>query len=240
MKSSIEPLAVKVWAPYACFTRPEMKVERVTYPVMTPSAARGVLTAIFWKPEFLWYVQEIWVLKPIRHISLVRNEVNKVLPVREALKPDYAYYADQDRAQRHTLALRDVAYLIQAQIRVVEGAEKNEYAYRDQFRRRVERGQCYWRPYLGCREFSAQFSLPDGNEQPIDLTDDLGRMFFDMRYNVKGKPVEPLFFHAYLERGILKVPQHLYETLYKEVPPRPPRTLFATESEEVQPCSTNG
>lgn len=222
-KNALEPLVVKVSAPYACFTRPEMKVERVTYPVMTPSAARGVLNAIFWKPEFLWYIQEIWVLKPIRHISILRNEVNSVLSVQEALKPGKAYFADQDRAQRHTLALRDVAYLIKAQIRVVEGAEKNVYAYRDQFRRRVERGQCYWQPYLGCREFSADFCLPDGTEQPINHSDDLGRMLFDIRYDAKGKPVEPLFFHAYLENGILRVPQELYDTLYKEVPPRPPR-----------------
>ena len=220
----LESVAVRVSAPYACFTRPEMKVERVTYPVMTPSAARGVLNAIFWKPEFLWYVKEIRVLKPIRHISFVRNEVNDTLSPTSALKEDFVYYADKDRAQRHTLALRDVEYLIKAEIRVVEGAEKNEYAYRDQFRRRVERGQCYWRPYLGCREFSADFCPPTGDEQPIDLTDDLGRMLFDIRHDLQNKRGEPLFFSARLEKGILRVPQELYEVLYANVPPRPPRT----------------
>lgn len=105
-------LSVKVWGEFACFTRPEMKVECVSYPVMTPSAARGVLEAIYWKPEFEWRVREIHVLEPIRHIALVRNEMNKRIPTRDP-KP---IFVDEERTQRYTLALRDVAYLIYAEI----------------------------------------------------------------------------------------------------------------------------
>src|SRR5436190_5068478 len=102
------PITLKTWGDFACFTAPEMRVERVSYPVMTPSAARGILEAIFWKPEFSWRVHEIWVLNPIRYFSILRNEVqSKASPSR-----DRPYYADEDRTQRHTLGLREVAYLI--------------------------------------------------------------------------------------------------------------------------------
>ncbi len=199
------PLCVKVWGEYACFTRPEMKVERVSYPVMTPSAARGVLEAIFWKPEFKWRVREIHVLKPIRHISLMRNEVDKRVPSRDA-KP---FFADESRAQRHTLALRDVAYLIYADIVLKNHADKNAAAYRDQFRRRVARGKCHYQPYLGCREFTAHFTEPSGDEQPIPLSDDLGRILGEIRFDSNGK-AEPVFFHAYLRQGVLQVPDAIY------------------------------
>src|SRR5215475_7765240 len=105
------PLEVKVWGEYACFTRPEMKVERVSYDVITPSAARGVLEAIFWKPEFAWQIREIWVLNPIRHFSILRNEVNSKAPpctARGWFQTRGSYFAEEDRAQRHTLGLRDV------------------------------------------------------------------------------------------------------------------------------------
>src|SRR5437773_1934793 len=111
---NLPPLEVKVWGDYACFTRPEMKVERVSYTVMTPSAARGVLEAIFWKPEFSWRVREIEVLKPIRYFSILRNEVQRRASGRSA-EP---FYADEDRTQRHTLGLRDVAYVIRADVAV--------------------------------------------------------------------------------------------------------------------------
>jgi len=203
-------LEVKVWAPYACFTRPEMKVERVTYPVMTPSAARGVLEAIFWKPEFQWQVREIWVLKPIRHISLLRNEVSQIIS-EQSVAPGKNYFIDDDRAQRHTLALRDVEYLIRADVRLRSHAEHNEAAYRDQFRRRVQRGQCYHRPYLGCREFSAQFALPTGDEQPIETSDDLGLVLGEIIHEEKENVLcRPVYFHALLRRGVLQVPPEIY------------------------------
>ncbi|RJX23319.1 MAG: type I-C CRISPR-associated protein Cas5 [Ammonifex sp.] len=208
------PLEVKVWGPFACFTRPEMKVERVSYPVMTPSAARGVLEAILWKPEFSWQVREIWVLNEIRHFSILRNEVNAKAAVSSAkgwAVRGGGYYADEDRAQRHTLALRDVAYLIKADI-VLKPHTGGEVAkYRDMFRRRVNRGQCHHRPYLGCREFSAHFGCPDGSERPVEIMDDLGRMLFDMDFtsDESGRG-NPIFFSARLEHGILRVPPNLY------------------------------
>jgi CRISPR-associated protein Cas5d len=208
------PLEVKVWGDFACFTRPEMKAERVSYPVMTPSAARGVLEAIFWKPEFRWHVREIWVLKAIRHYSIVRNEVNSKAVVSTArgwVANGGGYFADEDRAQRHTLALRDVRYLIKADIVLKPHATDDVAKYRDQFRRRVDRGQCHHRPYLGCREFAASFGPPDGTERPIDLEDDLGQMLFDLLYvaDVSGRGT-PRFFRARLERGVLRVPPDLY------------------------------
>lgn len=198
-------LSVKVWGEMACFTRPEMKVERVSYPVMTPSAARGVLEAIYWKPEFEWRVREIHVLKPIRHIALVRNEVTKRIPTRN---PN-PIFVNEERTQRYTLALRDVAYLIRAEIVLRPHANKDIAAYRDQFRRRVQRGDCYFQPYLGCREFSAYFAPPTGDENPIPLSDDLGRMLGELRYEGNGKAT-PIFFHAHLRNGVLIVPDEIY------------------------------
>lgn len=200
-----EPLRVKVWGEYACFTRPEMKVERVSYPVMTPSAARGVLEAIFWKPEFQWRIREIHVLKPLRHIALLRNEVDRRVPVRGA----QPFFADESRAQRHTLALRDVAYIIVADIVLQPHADKDIAAYRDRFQRRVERGQCYRQPYLGCREFAAHFAPPSEYDHAIDWSDDLGRVLGEIRFKPDGT-AEPVFFHAQLRRGVLYVPQHIY------------------------------
>lgn len=225
-------LEVKVWGDWACFTRPENKVERVSYDVMTPSAARGMLEAIFWKPEFQWQVREIWVLKPIQHFSLLRNEVKNAALVRAARtwqKNDGHYYADGDRTQRHSLLLKDVSYLIRAEMALRPHASDPIFKYLDQFRRRVERGQCHHMPYLGCRGFSAYFAPPDGKETPISHTDDLGRMLFDIGYTPeKGGPVvfrqhdsngsawiesraRPRFFSARLDQGILRVSSELYK-----------------------------
>lgn len=209
------PLEVKVWGEFACFTRPEMKVERVSYEIMTPSAARGILEAIFWKPEFFWEVREIWVLKPIHHFSILRNEIKKKMAISTAQaweRNGGHYYADEDRAQRHTLALKDVAYLIKADIVLKEHATDDVAKYRDIFRRRVERGQCYHTPYLGCREFAASFGKPEGNEAPISETDDLGLMLFDLVFSEDGSGnATPKFFKAQLKEGVLTVPAELYE-----------------------------
>lgn len=210
MESGHAPLEVRVWGELACFTRPEMKVERVTYPVMTPSAARGVLEAIFWKPQFSWRVEEIWVLKPIRYFSILRNEVNSRISHRLAMAWEAeggGYIATADRAQRHTLALRDVAYVIRAQMDLKPGVQDDVAKYRDQFRRRVRAGLCFARPYLGCREFWASFCEPDRAEVPIDATEDLGLMLLDLVYEADGSGRgQPRFFPARLERGILRVP----------------------------------
>jgi len=203
------PLSVRVWGDWACFTRPEMKVERVSYPVMTPSAARGILEAIFWKPEFTWRIEEIWVLRPIRYFSILRNEVNTRQSHRAAQEWERTgggYVAAEDRAQRHTLALRDVAYIIHA-FPIPKPGAADAAKYRDQFRRRVDRGQCFSRPYLGCREFSAWFGPVEGTEQPVPMTADLGRMLYDLEHPTgKSGSAQPRFFHARLDAGILRVP----------------------------------
>jgi CRISPR-associated protein Cas5d len=204
------PVAVRVWGDLACFTRPEMKVERVSYPVMTPSAARGVLEAISWKPQFTWRIQEIHVLKPIRYFSILRNEVNTRASERAAAgwqKNGGGYDATADRAQRHTLALRDVEYLILAYVELRSGVTDDPAKYRDQLRRRVRDGRCFTTPYLGCREFAASFAEPDGTEQPHPIDDDLGAMLLDLDYEPgRSGRGRPRFFQARLEGGILRVP----------------------------------
>ncbi|NPV49122.1 MAG: type I-C CRISPR-associated protein Cas5 [Armatimonadetes bacterium] len=214
--SAPPPLAVKVWGDLACFTRPELKVERVSYQVMTPSAARGILEAIFRKPEVAWRVERIKVLRPIRHLSILRNEVDQVLApstVSGWMKSGEVtpLLADEHRAQRHTLALRDVEYVIEARLALRPGAADGLAKYVAQFQRRVEKGQCHVRPCLGCREFPAHFAPPEGNEQPIDRTDDLGQMLFDLRYGGPNGRADPVFFAARLEDGVLEVPAELYQ-----------------------------
>ena len=210
MNPSHSPVAVRVWGDWACFTRPEMKVERVSYPVMTPSAARGVLEAIFWKPQFAWCVERIEVLNQIRCHSILRNEVTRRASERTArrwAKQGGGYAVTADRTPRHTLALRDVAYVIHAQIDVKPGVGDDPAKFRDQFRRRVAKGRCFARPYLGCREFAADFAVPDGHERPIDRTEDLGPMLLDLDYRDDGSGRgTPRFFAARLERGVLHVP----------------------------------
>jgi CRISPR-associated protein Cas5d len=210
MNARYPPVEVKVWGDFACFTRPEMKVERVTYPVPTASAARGILEAIFWKPEFAWRVLEVRVLKPIRYFSILRNEVNSRASERAARTwsdQGGGYDAAEDRAQRHTLALRDVGYVIRAQAEVREGVDQDPAKFRDQFRRRVASGRCFATPYLGCREFAAGFSDATGLEQPIDVTEDLGPMLLDLDYAADGSGRgSPRFFEARIVRGVVRFP----------------------------------
>lgn len=201
MKISRELLEVRVAADYACFTRPELKAERVSYPVMTPSAARGVLEAIYWHPQFSWHVEEIWVLKNIRYFSIVRNEVT------ELAKTSGIVIADSHRAQRHTLALRDVAYRIRARIALKSEVDQPLPKYVEQFERRVAKGQCFGTPYLGCREFSADFGPIRLEEAPIAHSEDLGRMLHDLIYEPDGSgKATPHFFDARLQNGVLHVP----------------------------------
>lgn len=211
-----EALRVKFWGNMACFTRPEMKVERVSYPVMTPSAARGLLEAVFWKPEMRWEVREIHVLKSPRFVSLVRNEVNRKASVERARSGFYADDARQ-RAQRHTLALRDVAYVVVADV-VLQGhaIHDNPAKYRDQFRRRVARGQCHFPPYLGCREFAANFEPASPSDRPIELTEDLGLVLLDLDYSPGHGRATPVFFDAKLDGGVLRIDPQLYRKLYQK------------------------
>lgn len=215
------PVEVRVWGDLACFTRPEMHVERVTYPVMTPSAARGVLESIFWKPEMRWVVEEIHVLEPIRYFSILRNEVNSRQSDRSARNWQRAgsggYDVAEDRTQRHTLALRQVAYVIRAQIEVRPGVDERPAKFRDQFRRRVRQGQCWSMPYLGCREFAASFGEPIPGEMPQDLTDHLGLMLHDLEYDPDGSGRgTPRFFDATIEHGVLRVPRMLASVAARE------------------------
>jgi CRISPR-associated protein Cas5d len=204
-------LRVRASGPLACFTRPELKVERVSYPVITPSAARGLLEAVAWKPAIRWHIERIAILSEIRFLAFRRNEVSTkaVAPAAGVIAGGgtvHPYFADDDRAQRNTLALRDVDYLIDAHFTLTEraGPDDNVAKFVDIFTRRVARGQNHHPPYLGCREFVAEIQPAEGAPQPIDDSRDLGLMLWDIEYDPKRR--RPLFFAARLERGVLAVP----------------------------------
>lgn len=212
------PYGVKllVSGDFACFTRPEMKVERVSYDVMTPSAARGILEAIHWKPAIRWVVTAIHVLKPICFQSVRRNEVGHKAPaasIRKAMNAgsiaDLALVVDEDRQQRATTVLRDVAYVIEARFELAgdAGPEDNAGKHLDSFNRRARKGQCFHQPCLGTREFPARFSLLEPNAplpQTIPETRDLGFMLYDIDH---AGDRASLFFRAWLEKGLMRVPE---------------------------------
>jgi CRISPR-associated protein Cas5d len=192
---------LKVWGDYACFSRPEMNVERVSYSTITPSAARGILTAIYWKPEMSWEICELHTLKPPRYINIKRNEVGKI----STLRTPYINIMES-RQQRFSMILKKVEYLIVAKINTSKDEINKHYSI---FERRALKGQCYYNPYLGCREFPAHFELVDKPEKHLlDGEYDLGWMFYDYDYS---KDTEPKFFHAISVDGVVKVPS------YKEV-----------------------
>ncbi len=212
-------LALRARGEYACFTRPELKVERVSYPVMTPSAARGLLEAVLWKPAIQWRVRRIHVLSPIRFLAIRRNEVNSRAPApSRALVQNGGrapeFFADEDRAQRNTIALRDVDYVIEADFGLTArtGPEDNMTKFVEMFRRRVEKGQHFHQPYLGCREFVAEISPPDGAPAAIKDSRDLGLMLWDIEFREEANT--PVFFRAELKDGILEVP-HAPEALLR-------------------------
>jgi CRISPR-associated protein Cas5d len=194
-----------VWGEAALFTRPELKVERVSYPVMTPSAAAGVLEAIFWKPEFAWRVVAIEVLKEIKQFTQRRNETTDLASLADAVSGRRRVDTAAHRVQRNAVCLRDVAYRIHAHVELRERATKTEAAYRDQFRRRVRRGSCFTQPYLGTREFTAYFGDPD-DSPAIGLTQDLGIMLHSVDHSTS--PPSFTWFTARLDRGVLHVPEH--------------------------------
>jgi len=196
----------------ACFTRPELKVERVSYPVMTPSAARGILEAVLWKPAIAWRVERIHVLKKIRFTAFRRNEVNtKASPPPAAVVTGGGeithYFADEDRSQRNTVALRNVDYVIEAHFTMTDraGPDDNLNKFVDMFNRRVRKGQRFHQPYLGCREFVADVLSADDAPTPISETRDLGLMLWDIDYGPDRN--RPLFFPATLSNGVLDVPE---------------------------------
>jgi CRISPR-associated protein Cas5d len=199
---------VEVSGPYACFTRPEFKTERFSYPVMTPSAARGLLEAIFWKPEFQYRIDRIEVLNPVSWFTVRRNEVEEITSadwVRRAMAdPEVRFDAEAKRDQRNMVGLRDVAYRVFTHIDVHSHAGAPAAKYRDQFRRRVERGACFSQPFLGTREFSASFTPPT-QRSPVDTTEDLGVMLHGIDYD--GPRETYRWFRARLDAGVMHVPE---------------------------------
>ena len=199
---------------FACFTRPEMKVERVSYDVMTPSAARACFEAILWKPAIRWHIRKIEVLKPIRWINLRRNEVSAVVSTRNVQQAMAAgigtlgLYIEDERQQRAGYFLRDVAYRIHADLSLAPGGNEPLMKYTEMFARRATKGQCVNQPYLGCREFSAAFHLVASDTPaatPISETRELGWMLHDLDFTHPSDP-KPRFFNARMVAGVIEVP----------------------------------
>ena len=208
-------MAVKVelWGEWACFTRPEMKSERVSYDVITPSAARGILEAIYWHPGLAWIIDRIYLLSPIRFTSVRRNELKSKIPasaLQAALNgsPAPLYIsAKADINQRATLLLQDVHYVIEAHFELTKEATESDNAgkFQDIMRRRLEKGQCYHQPYFGCREFAAKFRPWQGGEIATAYPDsdlDFGYMLYDLDYSVPSH-ITPKFFRAEMKKGVL-------------------------------------
>ncbi|MBP7162320.1 MAG: type I-C CRISPR-associated protein Cas5 [Candidatus Omnitrophica bacterium] len=226
-----KPFCLEVWGDYACFTRPEMKVERVSYDVITPSAVRAIFEAIFWKPAIKWKPTKIEILNPIRWISVRRNEVGAVMSPRSD-----GLFIEDNRQQRAGLFLRDVRYRLHAELEFVpigkrskvlkpvpeylidqneqedfdrDPKEENPGKYNGIFERRAGKGQCFHCPYLGCREFSCMFRLveqPDKEDlRPILENRDLGFMLYDLDFSNAADP-QPTFFRAKIENGVISIP----------------------------------
>lgn len=205
---------LRVWGDFACFTRPEHKVERLSYDVPTPSAARGIVEAIYWKPEIRWAVTRIRVLNPIRFTSIRRNEVASKIPATTAAsamksgRGRLGLYVEEDRQQRAATILRNVDYLIEARFEI-RGGEANVAKHLDQFNRRARDGRCFQRPYFGCREFPAEFALFEEAESLPEVHPDLrgerdlGFMLHDIDFE---DGMAPRFFRAVMRDGVIDVP----------------------------------
>jgi CRISPR-associated protein Cas5d len=209
---------LEVSGDYACFTRPEMKVERVSYDVITPSAARAIFEAIFWKPAIRWQITQIDVLNPIKWISVRRNEVGKVFTsptTRQMIgksRDPMGIYVEDERQQRAGLFLRDVKYRLHADLHFdpAKDPEADYGKYAAMFERRALRGQCFNQPYLGTREFSCAFRLVKKDALasellPISLDQPLGWMLYDLDYSDRANPM-PRFFNAEMHQGVVRVP----------------------------------
>ena len=209
-------IQLEVWGDYALFTRPEMKVERVSYDVMTPSAARGLIEAIYWHPGLRWIIDRIHVCAPIRFTNLRRNEVKATVSVRSARavmekgKGQLYLSTSENIQQRAALLLRDVHYVIEAHFEMTEKATvgDNPGKFQDIVTRRIQKGQFYHQPYFGCREFPVHFRMcSDFPPCPEELRGkkDLGWMLYDLDYT-DSQNIVPLFFRAVLRDGVLEVP----------------------------------
>lgn len=217
---------LEVWGPIACFTRPELKVERVSYDVITPSAARAIFEAIFWKPAIRWQVTKIEVLNPIKWTSIRRNEVGAVASA-TTMAP---IFIEKERQQKNTLMLQDVRYRIWAKLEFIPmwkraesknpliDKEEKEFLRKDEnpgkynamFERRASKGQCFNQPYLGTRECSAAFRLVNPEQEelsaPINENRDLGLMLYDMDFEGNLDKPDAMFYHAIMENGVIMVP----------------------------------
>ncbi|QDT16414.1 type I-C CRISPR-associated protein Cas5c [Alienimonas californiensis] len=237
-----QSVALRVWGDFACWTRPEMKAERVSYDVLTPSGARGVLEAIYWKPEIRWIVTRLRALKPIKFTTVRRNEVASKIPTKgkfgvgAAMKSGTGRLGlniEDDRQQRAATLLRDVDYVIEARFEVLGGAD-NAQKHAAMFARRAEKGQCFHRPYLGTREFACDF-------EPADLADlppvpeelrgekDLGWMLHDLDFH---NGMEPRFYRPTMTDGVIDVP---YPDWLEPPPRRTPQPDVAVAAEGDAP-----
>lgn len=216
MEYTDKEFCIEVWGDMACFTRPELKVERVSYDIITPSAARAIFEAIFWKPAIRWEIIKIEVLKPIKWDSVRRNEVGAVASTR-SMTP---IYVEDKRQQRNSLVLKDVRYRLYARMKYIAvgkrqeehrlpGRDENPMKYYEMFERRATKGQCFNQPYLGTREFAAGFTLVTNKDsspyQPIAESRDMGIMLYDMDFSVPDN-ITPMFFRAVMNNGTVIVP----------------------------------
>lgn len=205
---------VRVWGDYALFSRPELKVERYSYDVMTPSAARGILEAIYWHPGLRWIIDKIYVKNPIQFTSVRRNEVKSKILASNVLsaynggkKPLYIS-SKEEIVQRASMILTNVEYVIEAHFEMTEKANEtdNPGKFKDIMMRRLKRGQCYHTPYFGTREFPVRFCLCEEEEIHTAYEEqeekDLGYMIWDMDYS-DPENIQPMFFRAVLKRGVL-------------------------------------
>ncbi len=207
-------VGLHVWGDYACFTRPEMKVERVSYDVMTPSAARGMLESIYWKPEIRWVIRSITVLNKIQFTNIRRNELGGVGPSDRTLRPFLSgektsilsQVIEDDRQQRAATILKNVAYIIDAHYEVLDSSDPPQKHY-EMFMRRAKKGQCFQNPYLGCREFVANFQWQDDESLVCDESlhghRDLGYILHDIDFQ---NEMTPHFFRAQMTNGVIEIP----------------------------------
>lgn len=212
-------IRLKVWGEMACFTRPEMKGERVSYDVITPSAARGILESIYWKPAIRWVIDSVTVLNPVVFESIRRNELGSKIPPRNVARAmngddiDLHQYITEDRQQRATLLLKDVAYIINAHFEIIPekaGCEDTPEKHYNIALRRIRAGQCFHQSYFGCKEFPAYFQLIEDDESIPESCysgeeeKDLGWMLSDIDYSNDNTPK---FFRALMRRGVVEVPK---------------------------------
>ncbi|PJE79243.1 CRISPR pre-crRNA endoribonuclease Cas5d [invertebrate metagenome] len=206
---------IEVSGDFACFTRPEMRAERVSYDVITPSAARNIYQSIFWKPQIIWHIDRIEVMNPIRWMTISRNEVGAMVSQTKARQTmrrgrgRLQMFVEDERVQRSALILRDVSYRIYAHFSFTDKASRNDSVekFLGMFLRRARKGQCFRQPYLGCKEFAADVQLVESGHEvipPLNESRDFGWMLYDFNYTVN--PPSPRLFNACMKSGVVVVP----------------------------------